>query len=72
MITDIEYWNRWELDYQRRQPVNIGRNFALMEGMYQEARQMGLFKPADPLEGLEPIILYAKAINVSNPSLQAR
>jgi hypothetical protein len=72
MITDIEYWNRWEEDYQRRQPINIARNFALMDGMYQEARQMGLLSPADPLEGLDPIILYAKAINVPNPSLQPR
>jgi hypothetical protein len=72
MIKDIEYWNRWEQAYQRQQPVNIGQNFALMEGMYQEALQLGSFRSADPLAGLEPIIRYAKAINVPNPSLQTR
>jgi len=72
MITDIEYWNRWEQDYQRQQPVNIEQNFALMEGMYQEALHLGSFQLVDPLAGLEPIIRYAKAINVSNPSLQTR
>jgi hypothetical protein len=69
MITDTEYWTRWEDDHRRQQPVNIERNFALMEAMYQEALLLGLFPLADPLEGLDSIILYAKAINVSNPSL---
>ena len=63
MIKDIEHWNRWEQDYQRQQTVNIEQNFALMEGMYQEALHLGLFPIADPLAGLEPIIRYAKAIN---------
>lgn len=68
MIRDIESWNRWEDEQRRLEPVNVEQNFRLMDAMYQEARQLGLFPPSDPLEGLETAILYAKAINVPNPS----
>ncbi len=68
MIKDIEYWNRWEEDLQRNEPVDIDQNFRLMDAMLQEARQLGVFPPSDPLEGLEVDILYAKAINASIPS----
>jgi|HubBroStandDraft_1064217.scaffolds.fasta_scaffold131679_1 hypothetical protein len=64
MISDITYWNRWEEEFQRQTPVNVEQNFRIMDAMYQEARQLGLIPPLDPLEGLEAVILYAKAINV--------
>lgn len=68
MISDIAYWNHWEEEHQRRTPVNVEQNFRLMDAMYQEVRQLGLIPPSDPLEGLEAVILYAKAINVPSPS----
>jgi hypothetical protein len=67
MISDTAYWNNWEDELQRRTPVNVEQNFRLMDAMYQEARQLGLIPPSDPLEGLEAVILYAKAINVPSP-----
>jgi hypothetical protein len=68
MISDIAYWNHWEEEYQRQTPVNLEQNFRLMDAMYQQARELCLIPSSDPLEGLEAVILYAKAINVPNPS----
>ncbi|HEV2355812.1 MAG TPA: hypothetical protein VGR89_16300 [Puia sp.] len=67
MITDIAYWNRWEEELQRQTPVNVEQNFRVMDAMYQEARELGLIPLSNPLEGLEAVILYAKAINVPRP-----
>lgn len=71
MILDIDYWNRWEEELQRRTPVDVEKNFRMMDAMYEEARGLGLLPSLDPLEGLEAVILYAKAINVPNPSHSA-
>lgn len=71
MITDISYWNRWEENFQRSTPVNVEENFRLMDAMYLEAHQLGLIPRLNPLEGLDSVILYAKAINVPSPSRPA-
>jgi len=68
MISDIHYWNNWEEEFQRQTPVNVEQNFRLMDAMYLEARQLGLIPRSNPLEGLEAVILYAKAINGPSPS----
>ena len=71
MIRDLTYWNHWEEELQRQTPVDVEQNFRLMDAMYQEAHQLGLIPRSNPLEGLETVILYAKAINVPNPSRPA-
>lgn len=71
MILDIHYWNKWEEELQRRTPVDVDRNFRMMDAMYQEAHQLGLIPHSNPLDGLEAVILYAKAINVPSPSSPA-
>lgn len=72
MIRDIAYWNQWEDELHRQTPVDLEQNFRLMDAMYQETRQRGLERRTNPLEGLEPLILYAKAINVPSPSRPSR
>ena len=71
MISDITYWNHWEEELLRQTPVNVEQNFRLMDAMYQEAHQLGLIPRSNPLDGLETVILYAKAINVPSPSRPA-
>jgi hypothetical protein len=71
MISDTQYWNQWEDELRRNSPVNLEQNFRLMDAMYQQARESGLIPPSNPLEGLEAVILYAKAINVPSPSRPA-
>jgi hypothetical protein len=68
MISEINYWNHWEEELLRQTPVDVEQNFRLMDAMYQQAHQMGLIPRLNPLDGLEAIILYAKAINVPSPS----
>lgn len=71
MIRDVNYWNHWEEELQRQTPVDVVQNYRLMDAMYQEARQLGLITRLNPLDGLEAIILYAKAVNVPSPSRPA-
>ncbi len=63
MISDITYWNHWEEELLRRTPANVEQNFRLMDAMYQEAHQLGSIPRSNPLDGLEAVLLYAKAIN---------
>lgn len=70
MILDTDYWNQWEAELIRQTPVNVDQNFRLMDAMYQEARQLGVFPILNPLEELETKILYAKAINVPSSTRQ--
>jgi hypothetical protein len=72
MIRDINYWNHWEEELHRKTPVDVEQNFRLMDAMYQEARHQGLTTRLNPLDGLEAIILYAKAINVPSSSRPTR
>ncbi len=65
MIKDRAAWEKWEADYIRRTPVDIAHNLAIVEALYQEARALGIFPLADPLQGLEDKIRFVKAIHAS-------
>ncbi len=65
MIKDRAAWEQWETDYVRRTPVDIAHNFRIVEALYQEARALGIFPLADPLQGLEDKIRLVKAIHAS-------
>lgn len=67
MIRDVKLWQQWEDDYLRSTPLTLEQKLALLEAMYQEARALGVFPLADPLEGLEVKIHLARVINVSTP-----
>lgn len=71
MIRDINYWNLWEEELRRQTPVDLEQNFRLMDAMYHEAQALGLMTRLNPLDGLEAITLYAKAINVPSPTRSA-
>ncbi|OFW41575.1 MAG: hypothetical protein A3J28_11695 [Acidobacteria bacterium RIFCSPLOWO2_12_FULL_60_22] len=63
MIKDVALWEAWELEYLRNEPVDFARNLALLDAMYEWARSLGVFPPADPLEGLEVKIQMARVLN---------
>jgi hypothetical protein len=67
MIKDPRYYQHWENRYLARESAAIERNLELAEAMYEEARKLGKMAIPDPLEDLEHLFLYAKAINVQNP-----
>jgi len=64
MIKDRALWEKWEAQTVLSQPVEFQRNLRLLDAMYEHARALGAFPPADPLEGLETKIALAKALNV--------
>lgn len=64
MIQNVAEWEAWERGQLRNEPVDIAKNFALLDAMYEQARALGVFPVADPLEGLEEKICFAFALNV--------
>ncbi len=65
MIKDTALWESWEREWLRSQPVDFARNLALLDAMYEHARLLGAFPPADPLEGIDVKIRMARILNVS-------
>jgi len=43
---------------------DFSQNLELLEGMYEEARSLGLFPLSDPLEGLDMKIRMARVFSV--------
>lgn len=53
----------FERELIRREKPDLKRNLKLVEALFQEAVNLGVFPPKDPLEGLEADIRIAKVIN---------
>jgi len=68
MIKDIRLWEKWESGYRRKEVSDFSQNLELLEGMYEEARSLGLFPLSDPLEGLDMKIRMARVFSVSAAS----
>lgn len=64
MIKDVSLWRAWEAAGPLREPPDFSRNLRLLEAMYDLARTLGAFPPADPLAGLETDIRMARILNV--------
>jgi hypothetical protein len=64
VIKDVKQWSAWEAEGPLREPPDFQRNLRLLEGMYELARSLRVFPPAEPLAGLETDIYIARVINV--------
>ena len=64
MIRDAVAWRAWEEAGPLREPPDFQRNLRLLQAMYELARSLGAFPPADPLAGLETDIRMARILNV--------
>jgi hypothetical protein len=64
MIKDVAYWEAWEAQGPLRERLTPEQAFAFNDVMNEYARSLGVFPPADPLEGLETKIAMARALNV--------
>ncbi len=60
MIKDA---SAWEAAGPLREPPDLQRNLRLQQGMYELARLLGAFPPADLLEGLDTDIRVARIVN---------
>ncbi len=63
MIKGKDFWLDWEATTILSQPPDYYQNLRLLEGMYEHARNLGVYPPTDPLEGLESIIRVAIVLN---------
>ncbi len=63
MIKDKAFWESWERQTQIGQPPDFEQNLQLFEALYEHARSLGVWAPADPLEGLEFKIQWVSALN---------
>jgi hypothetical protein len=63
MIKDQAFWETWEAQYIASEPPNFRRNLRIFEAMYEYARSLGCFPPANSLEGVESRIELARVLN---------
>jgi len=61
---DWQLLHRFERNLMRKECPDPTKNLKLVEAMYKEARQLGIFPLEDPLEGLETDIRIARAVNL--------
>jgi hypothetical protein len=63
MVKNAAALERFETEFIRNEPADLGRNLAIVEALAQEAVALGVFPRQDPLEGIETIIRVARAVN---------
>lgn len=63
MIRDRKKWDDFERELVRREPPDLKKNIRIAGAMYEEARRLGVFPPADPLEGIDVDIHIARVVN---------
>jgi DNA-directed RNA polymerase subunit F len=68
MIKDRALWEVSEAQYIVSEPPDFGRNLRIFEAMYEYARSLSRFPPADSLEGVESRIELARVLNGRKPS----
>ncbi len=53
----------FELDFLRREKVNVARNLRIVEALFKEAVTLGIIPLKNPLDGIEVDLKIAKAVN---------
>ena len=62
MIRNNEF-QRFEMEFVRKQKLDVIRNFQIEEALYQEAVSLGIIPLKNPLDGLEVDIKIARTVN---------
>jgi transcriptional regulator with XRE-family HTH domain len=53
----------FDLDFLKKEKVDIARNFRIVEALYQEAVTLGTIPLKDPLDGIEVDLKIARVVN---------
>ncbi len=64
MIHNERIFREWEDRWMAQDTLSLKQKFKILEGMYQEAKTLGIFPPKDPMEGLDLKIRTARELNV--------
>ena len=62
MIMNAEF-RKFEIEFMKKERVDIKKNFHLLEALYQEAVTFGVLPPKNPLDGIEVDLKIAKVVN---------
>ncbi len=54
---------KFELDFLKKEKVDMVRNFRIAEALYREAVTLGIFPLKDPLDGIEVDLKIARVVN---------
>jgi hypothetical protein len=68
MIKARSLWTQFERRSQSERKVDCAANLRVVEALYEEARSLGVFPLANPLDGIEVDLRLAKALNVYPPA----
>lgn len=68
MIRDLKAWEAWKRAQVASTPNDFHANLRWAGEALAFARKIGVFPPADPLEGIEHKIRLARLINCSKNS----
>jgi hypothetical protein len=63
MIKNYDQVRALERDLMKNEKTNLKRNFKLVDAVYYEAVELGIFPMKNPLDGLEIDIKIAKVVN---------
>ena len=61
---DWRLLHQFELDLVRRRDPDQPQNLRIFEGLYEEARHLGILPLKDPLDGFETDLKVARVINL--------
>jgi len=63
MITNPRILRKFESEIQRKEKINISKNFRIVDALYDEAVTLGAIPMRNQLDGLEIDIKIAKVVN---------
>ncbi len=63
MIRNADILQNLEKELIRKEPVDVSANFRIVDALYQEAVNLGVFPLKNPMNGVETIIKVAKVVN---------
>lgn len=72
MIKDAEYFAEFERKLAAEDRLTYDQAIAIVEGLREEAIALGVWPPADPMEGIEVDIRIARTLNACTKSLPPR
>jgi hypothetical protein len=63
MIKDVKAWEAWEREYLKKEVLTLEQKYRLLDALYEEARDLGIFPLKNPMEGFEVDIRVARILN---------
>jgi hypothetical protein len=64
MIKNAEKYGEFDRQSRAGDHLTLGMKYRILDGLYAEARRLGHFSGANPLEGIEEVIRLAAMLNV--------